>query len=45
MFGQIGAGIRFKVVGTPLLGFIQADARFGDKIGQKAVNAGLKLPF
>ncbi len=44
-FGQVGAGVQFRVLNTPLLGFLRADMRFGDKIEGKALNAGLRLQF
>jgi fibronectin-binding autotransporter adhesin len=44
-FGQVGAGVQFKIVGTPLLGFVRGDVRFGQKIDGKAVNAGLRMQF
>jgi fibronectin-binding autotransporter adhesin len=44
-FGQLGAGVQFKIVGTPLLGFVRGDIRYGQKIDGKAVNAGLRVQF
>ena len=44
-FGQAGTGLQFKIVGTPFLGFVRGDWRFGDKIDGKAVNAGLRVQF
>jgi hypothetical protein len=44
-FGQFGAGVQFRVLNTPLLGFLRADMRVGEKIEGKAINAGLRLQF
>lgn len=44
-FGQVGAGLQFRLLNTPLLGFVRADARFGDKINGRALNAGVRLQF
>ena len=44
-FGQVGGGLQFKLVDTPLLGFVRGDLRFGPKIDGKALNAGLRLQF
>ncbi len=44
-FGQVGAGLQFRVLNTPFVGFVRADARFGSKIEGKAVNAGLRMQF
>jgi hypothetical protein len=44
-FGQVGAGLQFKLIDTPLVGFVRGDVRFGDKIEGKAINAGLRLQF
>ena len=44
-FGQVGAGLQFKMLDTPFLGFVRGDVRFGDKIQGKALNLGLKMQF
>ena len=44
-FGQVGAGLQFRLLNTPFVGFIRADARFGSKIEGKALNAGLRMQF
>ncbi|MGL5733955.1 MAG: autotransporter outer membrane beta-barrel domain-containing protein, partial [Beijerinckiaceae bacterium] len=44
-FGQVGAGLQFKVLDSPVLGFVRADMRFGKDINGKAINAGLRLQF
>jgi len=44
-FGQVGAGLQFKVLDTALLGFVRGDVRFGEKANGKAVNVGLKMQF
>jgi hypothetical protein len=45
-FGQVGAGLQFKVLTQPALtGFVRGDLRFGEKINGKAVNVGLRGEF
>ena len=44
-FGQAGVGVQFKVLNSPLLGFVRGDVRFGQRIEGKALNAGVRLQF
>ncbi|MCX7324135.1 MAG: autotransporter outer membrane beta-barrel domain-containing protein [Hyphomicrobiales bacterium] len=44
-FGQAGLGVQFRLLNTPLLGFIRGDVRVGDRIDGKALNVGVRLQF
>jgi outer membrane autotransporter protein len=44
-FGQVGAGMDFKLHDTPFQGFVRGDLRFGQKAHGKAVNVGMKMRF
>ena len=44
-FGQIGAGVQFKLLDFGLLGFIRGDLRFGNALNGQAVNIGFRKQF
>jgi hypothetical protein len=44
-FGQVGAGVQFKVLDIDLLGFVRGDLLFGNNITGAALNIGLRKQF
>jgi hypothetical protein len=44
-FGQVGAGVQFKVLDIDLLGFVRGDLLFGNNITGAVLNIGLRKQF
>ena len=44
-FGQVGVGSSFRILDTPILGYIRSDFRFGDRLEGYALNGGIRYQF